>query len=68
MLKVVPTAAMSDAQVRVRVGGMPRPIIRRNSLPCTVRVSQTKVMQSKGWLSVECYLTEYPSVGLKIAK
>ena len=24
---------------------------RRNSLPCTVRTSQTKVVPSKGWLS-----------------
>ena len=31
---------------------MPWPINRRNSLPCIVRTSQSKVVQSKGWLSV----------------
>ena len=36
----------------VRVGGMPWSITRHNSLPCTVMASQTKVVQSKGWLSV----------------
>ena len=36
-------------------------INRRNSLPyCTVRTSQTKVVQSKGWLSDGC--TKYPWV------
>ena len=32
----------------------------RNSLPCTIGTSQTKVVQSKGWLSIESYLTFYP--------
>ena len=41
----------------VRVGGMTWPKNRRNSLPCTVRTSETKVVQSKGWLSDGCYLT-----------
>ena len=36
---------------------MPWPINRRNSLPCTVRTSQTKVVQSKGWLSDGCLIT-----------
>ena len=41
---------------------MPWPIKTRNSLPCTVKTYQTKVMQSKGWLSYGCYLTKYPWV------
>ena len=41
---------------------MPWPINKCNSLPCTVKTSQTKVMKSKGWLSYGCYLTQYPWV------
>ncbi len=32
-------------------------INRRNSLKGTVRTSQTKIVQLKGWLSVACYYT-----------
>ena len=39
---------------------MPWPINRRNSFPCTVGTSQRKVVQSKGWVSKGCYLTQYP--------
>ena len=35
---------------------MPRPQNRHNSLPCTFRIFQTKVVQSKGWLSVGIWL------------
>ena len=35
-------------------GGMPWPINRSNSLPCTVTTSQTKVVQLKGLLSDGC--------------
>ena len=38
---------------------MPWPINRRNSLSCTVRTSQTKVVQSKGLLSDLYWVLEY---------
>ena len=43
---------MSGATIIFSVGGMPWLKNRRSSLPCTVRTSQTKVVQLKGWLSL----------------
>ena len=38
------------------------PINRRNLLPCIVKTSQARDVQSKGCLSVGCYLTHFPWV------
>ena len=43
---------------------MPWSINRRNSLPFIVRISQTKGMQSKGWLSDGFYL--YKNIGIML--
>ena len=37
-------------------------LARKQEQRITVRTSQTKVVQWKGWFSVDCYLTLYPSV------
>ena len=51
---MIPTANISGAR-HEQLGKY-----RRNSLPCTVKTPQTKVAQSKSWLSDGCYLPLYP--------
>ena len=44
-----PLCQVRDINSKSRGNALPRN--RRNSLPCTVRTSQTNFVQSKGWLS-----------------
>ena len=61
---MVPTAAMSGARNKcARVGEMPWPMNRRNSLQGTVRTSQTKVKQSTG---VDCLMVILSLISLGV--
>ena len=54
------------ATLIVKLGRMPWSINRRNSLQCTVRTFQTKVVQSNGWLTV-WKLLNLISLGVRVS-